>query len=118
MKGLRVEESNVLMLGPGVTWDDDEPGRQAGVVGQQLSGAGQTRVHQQSRLQGERRERRHVEDVVVFQEEKVVGVVEAIDVMHLVLEEVPASVKLVDGQRWFRLGTRLQCNAHKTLKRG
>lgn len=39
---------------------------------------------------------RHVEDVVVWEEEEVVGIVEPIDVVQLILEQVPPLVKLID----------------------
>jgi len=39
---------------------------------------------------------RHVEDIVVWEEEEVVGIVEPINVVQLVLEQVPPLVKLID----------------------
>ena len=53
VKRLCIKESNVLVPGPGVSLDDDEPGGQAGVIGQQLAWARQPRVQQQNRLEGE-----------------------------------------------------------------
>ena len=48
-----------------------------------------------------------VEDVVILEKEEIVGVVQAIDAVHLLLEEVPMPVKLVDGQGWLELRARL-----------
>lgn len=60
----------------------------------------------------------HVEDVVVWEEEKIMGVVEAIDVVQLVLKQVPSLVKLIDGQGWLEpTHSRLHPHTHKTLKR-
>ena len=41
-------------------------------------------------------ERCHVEDIVVWEEEEVMGVVEPVNVVQLVLQQVPPLVKLVD----------------------
>lgn len=73
MKGLRVKEPNLLVLGVCMAWDHDKPGRQAGAVGEHLSGRGQAREHQKSGLPGECGEWGHVEDVVVFKEEEIMG---------------------------------------------
>jgi len=39
-----------------------------------------------------------VKDEVVSEEEEVMGVIEALDVVHVVVQEIPATVKLVNGQ--------------------
>ncbi len=56
-----------------------------------------------------------MEDVVVPEEEEVVGVIEAFDVVHAALEDVPAPVKLVDGQRGRSSNTRLHADTHQPL---
>lgn len=113
VKGLCIEKPYLLVLGSTVSWYHHKLGRKTGVVGQELTRRGPARIDQKKCFQGVGRKGGHVEDVVVVQEEEVVGVVEAIDVVHLVLQELPVSVKLVDSQRWFaRSHTRLQTNAH------
>ena len=57
-----------------------------------------------------------MKDVVVGQEEEVVGVVESLDVVLLALEEGPAFVKLVDDQCWLVAShTWLQPHANQAL---
>ena len=60
----------------------------------------------------------HVEDIVVWEEEKIMGIVEPVDVVQLVLKQVPSLVKLIDCQRRLEpTHSRLHPNTHKTLKR-
>ena len=59
-----------------------------------------------------------MEDIVVWEEEKIVGVVEPIDVVQLMLKQVPSLVKLIDGQGWLEpTHSRLHPHTHKTLRK-
>lgn len=115
MESICVKKSDLLILGSLVSRDDDKLRREIGVVADGLSRRGEAREYQQSGLQISGREGRHVEDIVVSEQQEVMGIVESLDVVHVVLQHVPVPVKLVDGQRWQRPNTRLYTNAHQAL---
>ena len=59
-----------------------------------------------------------MEDIVVWEEEKIVGIVEPVDVVQLVLKQVPSLIKLIDCQRRLEpTHSRLHPNTHETLRR-
>ena len=60
----------------------------------------------------------HVEDIVVREEEKIMGIVEPVDAVQLVLKQVPSLVKLIDCQRRLEpTHSRLHPHTHETLRR-
>ena len=84
---------------------------QVRVITHALSWRRQAGEYQQSLLQPRASEGRHVKDVIVTEKEEVVCVVEALDVVQVVVQELPATVKLVDGQRRWTSDARLQADA-------
>ncbi len=76
----------------------------------------ESRVHQESCLEVHGNEWSHVEDVIVLEKEEIVGVVEAIYMVHLIIQQVPILVKLIYGQGWLDgAHARLQTDGYKAL---
>lgn len=85
MKWLSIKEPDFLVLWITMTWYHNEPRGQARVVSHELTGGWPAGKNQESCLQGVRWKWSHVEDIVIFQKEKVMGIVEADNVVHLIL---------------------------------
>lgn len=117
MEGFRIQGEDVLVLGSAVSRNDDEPRGDVGIVPHLLSRGTPAHVHLQDTREGHVSKGGHVEHVVVRKEEEIVSVVEPVNRVHLVLEEVPALVKLVyDQGRFDRLqNSRFHAKADQTL---
>ncbi len=96
VKRVGVKGHDGLVLGSLVSGNDNEPRGHVGVVPHLLAGRAPPREHLQDTRDGHAGKGGHVEDVVVGKEEEVMGIVEPVNRVKLVLEEVPAVVKLVN----------------------
>ena len=99
MERISIKEAYFLVPGSLVPWDQHKARGQVGAVAQRLPHGGPSREHEEGRLQVHRHKWSHVEQVVVPEEEKVMSIVETLDVVHVVVQQIPLPVKLVDGER-------------------
>ena len=93
-----------------------EPGWLGWVVPHELSRRGPSQVHLQHLPHRPTHKRCHVKDIVVRQKEEVVCIVETVYGVVLLLNKVPALIKLVDIEgRLNRVYSWPQAHAHHSL---
>lgn len=115
MERFSIEEAYFLVPGPLVPWNHHKARWEIGEVRHALSRGGPARQDLQTGLHVHRHKWSHVEDVVILEEQEVVGVIEALDAVHIMLQKLPLPVKLVDGKIGEAPDAWLERDTHKAL---